>query len=138
MKLLYVLILTISAASCMAQTPEITHAQKTQDCTNITTSPQLDACIHNKMVNSNALLTNEISNFEKRVKQTYTDDPKLGNELIEKVHKAQKAWANFRRLNCSIEAFDIENGTPAYNTTVNNCIIRMNAGRIKALKKLPN
>ncbi|MBI1422112.1 MAG: DUF1311 domain-containing protein [Gammaproteobacteria bacterium] len=138
MKLLYAFVLIISATSCMAQTPKISHAEKKLDCTDITTSPQLDACVHHKMVQSNALLMNEFSEFEKRVKQTYTADLKLGNDLIEKVRKAQNAWVTYRQLNCSVEAFGIEEGTPAYNTTVNNCIIRMNTKRIKALKKLPN
>lgn len=138
MKILLAFILVVSATSCMAQIPEISQAQQKIDCTVVTTSPQLDACIRKKMLQSNARLMKEMSKLEKRVRQTYTADPKLGNKLIDKVRRTQKAWVNYRRLNCSVEAFQIEEGTAAYNTTVNNCIVRMNAIRIKALEKLPN
>ena len=136
MKLFYVLVLLVAATSCMAQTPRSEHVNKVLDCKVIKTSPQLDACVHSKMVQSNIRLKNEFLSLEERVRHAYTADQKLGDEFIEKVRKAQKAWVTFRQLNCSVEAFDIEEGTPAHNTTVNNCIIRMNAARISALIKL--
>ena len=138
MKSIYAGILIISATACMAKTPQDSSEEKRLDCSNITVSPQLDDCIHIKMVKSNSLLNEALSKFENRVKHAYTADQKLGNELIEKVLKAQKAWATYRDLNCRVEAFDIEEGNPAYKTTVNNCIVRMNSLRIKAIKKLPN
>ena len=77
-----------------------------------------------------------MGSFEKRANQLYAPDPALGKELIDKVRNAQDAWLSFREKNCSVEAFEIQVGTPAYITTVNNCIILMNAERIKVLKKL--
>lgn len=77
-----------------------------------------------------------MESFEKRAKQVYAADPALGKELIDKVRNAQDAWLSFREKNCSVEVFEIQKGTPAYITTMNNCIILMNAERLKALKKL--
>ena len=136
MRLLHAFLLVISATSCMAQSPKINHLTDKLDCTAINTSPQLDDCVHKQMMKSNTLLLNEFVNFEKLAKHVYAVDPKLGKELIEKVRKAQDAWITFREQNCSVDAFEVEEGTPAYITTVNNCIIRMNAERIKELKML--
>lgn len=136
MRLLHAFLLVVFATSCMAQPPKNNPRTDKLDCTVINTSAQLDACVHKKMVTSNALLLNEFVSFKKRVKRVYAADLKLGNELIEKVRKAQDAWIAFRGKNCSVDAFEVEEGTPAYITTVNNCIIRMNAKRIEELKKL--
>ena len=106
------------------------------DCTAISISPQLDACIHNNMLSSNTQLLAEMESFEKRAKQIYAPDHVTGKELINKVSDAQSAWLNFRERNCEVEAFKIQVGTPAYITTVNNCIIFMNEKRIMVLKKL--
>jgi uncharacterized protein YecT (DUF1311 family) len=136
MKLLSVFFLIISTSACMAQPSNVNHSTDELDCTAISISPQLDDCVHKQMLSSNARLLAEIESFEKRAKQVYAPDPAIGKELIDKVLNAQSAWVSFREKNCSVEAFEIQMGTPAYNTTVNNCIILMNAKRIKVFIKL--
>ena len=126
-----VIVLIICTSACMAQPPV-----DELDCTNIAISPQLDDCVKKQMTKSNAQLADVMLDFDKRATQMYTADPALGKELIDRVHKTQDAWISFRDLNCAVEAFEIEPGTPAYITTVNNCIIRMNGERIEVLKKL--
>ena len=134
MRILPILLIVLTSSACMAQPPN-TSMEKT-DCTVIKNSLQLDNCIHKKMLASNSLLLTEMKSFEKRAKKIYTPDPVLGKELIGKVRNAQNAWLSFREKNCSVEAFEVQEGTPAYITTVNNCIIHMNGERIKVLKKL--
>ena len=136
MKLLSFFLFIISASACVAQPTNVKPSTDELDCTSISISPQLDKCIHKKMLSSNARLLAEMGSFEKRANQLYAPDPALGKELIDKVRNAQDAWLSFREKNCSVEAFEIQVGTPAYITTVNNCIILMNAERIKVLKKL--
>lgn len=126
----------IPAGACVAQPTNIKSSTDEFDCTTISISPQLDECIHKQMLSSNARLLAEMRSFEKRAKHLYAPDPALGKELIDKVRNAQEAWLRFREKNCSVESFEIQVGTPAYITTVNNCIILMNAERIKVLKRL--
>jgi len=136
MRLLSVFILLISSSACIAQPSNVASTSGEADCSVISVSPQLDACVKMKMLNSNEKLLAEMISFEKRTKELYAPDPKLGKELIDTVREAQDAWLNFREKNCNVEAFEIEKGAPAYITTVNNCIILMNVERIKVLKKL--
>lgn len=136
MRLVHAILLAIATTNCMAQPSKITPKVNEIDCTNITTSPQLNDCVDKMVVALNARLLNKFVNFEARAKAVYAVDLKLGKELIEKVRKAQDSWITLRDLNCSIDAFEVEEGTLAYITTVNNCIIRMNKERIKALKKI--
>jgi uncharacterized protein YecT (DUF1311 family) len=134
MKLLHIFLFVISATSCMAQPP--TPLADKPYCTDINTSSQVDDCIHMDMMNSQTLLSNELLNFEKRVKHVYEADQKLGKALIQIVREAQDAWITFRDKNCKIEAFQIEKEMPAYVTTINNCVIQMNTRRIEELKSL--
>ena len=120
----------------MAQPTNVKSSRAELDCKSISINPQLEDCVHKQMLDSNVQLLTEMSSFEKRAKQVYTPDPALGKELIDKVHNAQDAWLNFREKNCSVKAFEIQKGTPAYITTVNNCVTLMNEERIKVLKKL--
>ena len=126
------MLMVVSSSLCFAQSPD------RLDCSSISISPQLDDCVRKQLKKSNILLQNEFENFKKRTKRVYEADLKLGNELIEKVQKAQNAWVTYRDLNCRAEAFEVEERTAAYNTTVNNCTIRMNDERLKILQKLLN
>jgi len=128
----------ITTVTCMAQPPVIDAPNEVIDCTEITTSPQVDDCVQQEVTISNALLLKEFASFEQRTESVYTSYPKLGKEFIEMVRKTQDAWITFRDLNCNVNAFEAEKGMPAYMTTMNNCIIRMNAERIEDLTKLPH
>lgn len=135
MKVLSVFLLIISPSVCVAQSNNNTSTNDL-DCTVIRNSLQLDNCVHKNMLSSNYQLLAEMRSFEKRAKTAYKPDPALGKELIDKVRMAQETWLSFRQKNCEVEAFEVQEGTPAYVTTVNNCVIRMNAERVNVLKKL--
>lgn len=136
MRALSFLLLVLVTASCNAQPDASGQRFESIDCSKVTISPELDDCIKKKAQASNSLLAAELMGFEDRTRRNYAADLKLGNALINKVKEAQKAWVSYRDKNCPVEAFEIEEGTPAYITTVNSCIIRMNDERIKVLKKL--
>jgi len=136
MRLILALIMIVTTSTCVAQSKP-TNSEDKFDCSNITISPQLDACVKQQMIKSNALLQMEMKNFQERVARAYAPAPELGKELIDLVRKSQEAWIQFRKLNCRVEAFQIEEGTAAHITIVNDCIVRMNKQRIDVLKKLP-
>lgn len=132
MKIIQVIVIAFFASSCMAN-PSI----EEDDCNNINSSPHLDDCVRKRLVVSNKALENEYLRFERRVENDYSADPDLGKDLISVVKKAHDSWIIFRDSNCRVVAFEVEEGTSAHLTIMNNCTIRMNAERIKELKKLP-
>lgn len=137
MRLLHIFLLAISATACMAEPSKTTSLiVDDSDCTDIRSSSQIDDCIHKEMMNSNVSLSNALVSVEKRVEQAYAADLQLGQELIEIVREAQHAWLAFRDKDCKIQAFEIEKDTPAYVTTINNCVIQMNDNRIEELKNM--
>ena len=137
MRLMLGLIMIVTTSACVAQ-PKPTATEDKLDCSNITIRPQLDACVKQQMLKSNALLLTEMKNFQQRTLRAYAPAPELGKELIDLVRKSQEAWIQFRKLNCRVEAFQIEEGTAAHITIMNDCIVRMNEQRIAVLKKLPH
>ena len=136
MKMLSVFLLIISTSACMAQPTNVNSSADKLDCTVVSNSLELDNCVKKKVLVSNSLLLTEMTSFEKRARKVYAPEPTLGKELIDKVLSAQEAWRSYRDKNCIVEAYEIEEGTPAYITTVNNCIILMNIERTNVLKKL--
>ena len=138
MRLVQFIILLFFITSCMAQPPMTSSVSDELDCSEISASMQLDDCVYKAMMTSNTDLMNELARFEVRAASVYEADPALGKELIDVVRQAQDAWVSFRDTNCRVDAFEVEEGTPAYITTMNNCIIRMNAVRIEELKRLLN
>lgn len=136
MRLLYIALFACVASACQAQTAQNAATQDEFDCAVISSSAQLDECVRRELKISNALLLQEFEKLGIRVKNAYEVDPKLGKELIKKSHDAQEAWVVFRGLSCIMESFEVEEGSPAHATAVNDCQIRMNALRIKDLKNI--
>jgi len=136
MRLLYIALFACLASACQAQTAQNTDVKDEFDCTVISSSAQLDECVRRELKVSNTLLSQEFDKLDIRVKNAYKADPKLGKELIKKAHDAQEAWIAFRDLSCIMESFEVEEGSPAHVTAVNDCSIRMNGLRIEDLKKL--
>lgn len=136
MKILLAFIILIFSASCMAHPLEADSLLGDDDCTEITASFQLDECVSKELVSSNSLLANELEKFEQRAKNVYAADQELGKKFINTVRAAQEAWLIFRDRSCKIEAFEVEPETPAYVTTINSCVIRMNSERGEELKYL--
>jgi len=126
--------------SCSAEPAgnKIKIAQNEIDCTDIQTSAQVDHCVKKEMEASNTLLSNTSLSLEKRIKLAYSANLKLGTELIEISRNAQTAWLTFRDQSCKINTFEVEEGTPAYITATNDCIIQMNTHRIDELNELLN
>ncbi|MDH5178166.1 MAG: DUF1311 domain-containing protein [Gammaproteobacteria bacterium] len=137
MKSLSVFLLYVFATVGVAQAAGSGAGTGAPDCAVIQSSPQLDACVHKHWVAAEAELAAGFGAYRQRIKTLYAADAELGKKLLDKVQQAHSAWLTFRDANCRVEAFEIEEGTPAYVTTLENCLIRMNAERFDVLKKLP-
>lgn len=107
-------------------------------CSNIVTSQQVFDCSVEKIKNADIRLNKAYKNLKGRVSLAYKADPKLGGVYIEKIRNAQRAWLHLRDLTCPLEAFEIEPGTQAYHSVVNNCFARMEDDRSTYLDHLAN
>lgn len=130
MKYILLLLILIVNVSCLAQNDE------NMDCKYVTISAEYDDCIKNNILESNRQIEQIISRAETHIGKSYQADKQLGRALIKAVLEAQEAWISYRDKHCKIIAFEIEEGTAAYITTINSCAIKLNEERIKQLNQL--
>jgi len=105
------------------------------DCANISTSPQVDICAKQAKESADSNLNVSYQKLIKRVASQYRVDTALRDDYMQKLKESQRAWLKLRDTNCTLEAFEVEVGQPAYVTTVNNCIARMSLERSIYLDK---
>lgn len=127
--ILLLLVLTVNVA-CFAQDNEKI------DCTHVIISAQYDDCIKKNILESNQQLEQIISRLEIQVAENYQADQQLGKALIKTVLESQNSWISYRDKHCKIIAFEIEEGTAAYITTLNSCAIELNENRMEQLSQL--
>jgi len=127
--ILLLLVLTVNVA-CFSQDNEKI------DCTHVIISAQYDDCIKKNILESNQQLEQRISRLEIQVAENYQADQQLGKALIKTVLESQKSWISYRDKHCKIIAFEIEEGTAAYITTLNSCAIELNENRMEQLSQL--
>lgn len=130
MKYTLLLLILLVNVSCLAKNDEKI------DCTHVTISAQYDDCIKKNILESNRQLEQIISRLEIQIGKNYQADQQLGRALIKTVLESQKAWISYRDKHCEIIAFEIEEGTAAYITTINSCTIELNEERMEQLSQL--
>ena len=125
----------ICALTCQAVLP-VSIALAQDECTEITTSQQIDKCSEVSKVAADSQLNTSYHQLMARLETQYRAEPDAGAAYTAKVKEAQRAWIKLRDANCPLEAFEIKPGTSAYVTTVNNCIARMSRERSVFLDKI--
>jgi uncharacterized protein YecT (DUF1311 family) len=130
MKYILLLLILIVNVSCLA------HNDEKIDCTHVTINAEYDDCIKKNILESNRQIEQIISRVETHIGKSYQADQQLGRALIKAVLEAQEAWISYRDKHCKIIAFEIEEGTAAYITTINSCAIELNEERIEQLNQL--
>jgi uncharacterized protein YecT (DUF1311 family) len=103
------------------------------DCTQVPSSLEMVPCSESA---KNTQLNVSYQQLMARLEAQYRADPVLGSAYAAKVKESQRAWLKLRDTGCSLEAFEIETGQPAYVTTVNLCIARMSRERSASLEKI--
>ncbi|MGR6734879.1 lysozyme inhibitor LprI family protein [Pseudomonas chlororaphis] len=104
-------------------------------CKNIVASQQIDMCAKAAMESADSQLNISYKKLMARVKSQYQVDPAQGEKFIAKLKESQRSWIKLRDTDCPLEAFEIEVGKPAYETTISNCIARMSLERSVCLDK---
>ena len=120
----------IVSFSCLGQNDEQV------ECTKIITSTKYDDCIKKNTLETNRQLEQIVSRFEVQVSEAYQADPQLGNDLIKTVLESHKSWLSYRDKHCKVIAFEIEEGTTAYITIINSCVIELNEKRMEQLNQI--
>ncbi|MFJ4545964.1 lysozyme inhibitor LprI family protein [Pseudomonas sp. NPDC088885] len=105
------------------------------DCVSISTSQQVDICAKQAKESADSNLNSSYQKLIKRVASQYQVDAALRGDYMQKLKESQRAWLKLRDTNCTLEAFEVEVGQPAYLTTVNNCVARMSLERSIYLDK---
>ncbi|WP_084339455.1 lysozyme inhibitor LprI family protein [Pseudomonas indica] len=71
-----------------------------------------------------------------RIRTHYSGDRALADQYLLHLRASQRAWVALRDTNYALEAFEIENGSQAHETTVDGCVIHMSHNRTRYLEQL--
>ena len=107
-------------------------------CNYIDNSIQVGLCADNKKNEADKYLNEQYSNLMGKIKKEYINDVGLRDELITSVKASQRNWIKFRDSNCKLYSFQIDSNSPAYQTTINECIARMSESRGRELALISN
>ncbi|WP_158295281.1 lysozyme inhibitor LprI family protein [Pseudomonas rhizoryzae] len=124
-------LLTLLAKPAYSQIASESIACSTQD-----NSQKVYECAKENAQNSDNALNKEYSDLKRRIALNYESEPQLKEEFLAILNKSQINWIKLRDSNCRLESFEIETGTQAFETTVNNCIADESTKRTQYLKKI--
>lgn len=128
-KILFILILLAKPAYSQVASDSI-------ECSTQDNSQKVYECAKENAQNADNALNKEYSDLRKRISLNYKSEPQLKEELLAILNKSQTNWIKLRDSNCRLESFEIEAGTQAFETTVNNCIADESQKRTQYLEKI--
>ena len=105
-------------------------------CEKIEASQQIAQCAEYKKNQSDKMLNLSYKEILGRIKHQYKESPALSDQYLSLLRGAQREWIKLRDADCKLEAFEIEETSEAYQTTINNCISRMSDNRTHYLKNI--
>jgi uncharacterized protein YecT (DUF1311 family) len=116
--------------------PLLSSAEETlkDPCREIVNSQQIFDCSKIERETAGKMLNDSYKTLLTRVQNQYKPSPELGEEFVQKIKKSQRLWIKLRDTDCTLEAFQIETGSLAYETTVNKCVARLSEARSSYLK----
>jgi len=105
----------------------------------VSSSTSIESCVAENYRKADRELNAVYRQTIDKVSASYKAAPELRTELLLKLKSAQTAWIKFRDANCSVFAFEIEEGKPAYMMAMNQCKTRMTKDRsTELLNGFPN
>ncbi|MFP6800922.1 MAG: lysozyme inhibitor LprI family protein [Pseudomonas sp.] len=104
-------------------------------CREMVNSQQIYDCSKIEREAADKILNDSYKTLLTRVKDQYKPSPELGDEFIEKIKVSQRLWIKLRDADCILDAFQIETGSQAYETTVNKCVARLSEERSRHLEE---
>lgn len=106
-----------------------------ENCRDIKNSQQIFACSKIEREEADEKLNSTYKKLLSRVQVQYKASPELYNQLIQNIKESQRLWIKLRDSDCNLEAFQIERGSQAYETTINNCVARLSYARSEYLER---
>ncbi|KAF1072838.1 MAG: hypothetical protein GAK45_00053 [Pseudomonas citronellolis] len=97
-------------------------------------SQAVDECAALQRKAADSQLNQQYQAVLHQIGSTYSNDPKLSTSFKDQLRTAQKAWVQLRDADCKVEAFEVEEGTAAHTTIVNNCVTRLTQQRTAWLR----
>lgn len=107
-----------------------------EKCQDIQDSLNVIVCSKNERDKADSQLNESYRFLIARIKSQYKLDQSLGDKYLSEVKNSQLAWMILRDRNCTLEAFEIERESQAYEVVVNDCVTRMSEGRSDYLKSI--
>jgi uncharacterized protein YecT (DUF1311 family) len=107
----------------------ISNALAEDGCKEIADSTQVDQCAEIARQAADVRLNDAYKKLLARFESQQYANPGQGKVFMAMARDSQRAWIKLRDTNCPLEATDIEPGTAAHVTTINNCIARMSLER---------
>src|SRR3990167_55940 len=126
-QIIFILPLAISSAAYCTE-------HRKNPCDSVEHSQQILECSIQNKTKADNKLNEEYRTLTKRINSQYQANKTLGTEYISTKKNSQRAWIKLRDTNCALEAFEIETGSQAHTTTINQCIARMSSERTQYLK----
>ncbi|MGF6126356.1 uncharacterized protein YecT (DUF1311 family)/TPR repeat protein [Pseudomonas frederiksbergensis] len=121
MMVLYALAVNFSSLSAVAFAQD--------DCEKIATNPQGERCSVSSKSAADLQLNNSYQQLMVRLEGGNQTDPVVAAGYMAKVKESQRAWIKLRDTDCLLDAFEMESGSSAYVTAVNNCVASMSRDR---------
>lgn len=82
------------------------------------------------------MLNEAYKRLSDRIHTQYKSNNNLEKTLRNDVIQAQNAWTRLRDADCKVEAFVVETGSQAFETTVNHCAAEKSFSRSTYLDQL--
>lgn len=105
-------------------------------CINIKSSDAIFLCSKNTFENSDAKLNEAYRTLLSTINKEYRAQPDLGTEFVKKIKLSQRAWINFRDVNCIVYSFMIDEKSQAYEASMYSCKNDMTLKRTKELESM--
>jgi len=118
--------------------PLLGHAGESEiiDCKKTFNSQQIFECSKIERAKADQKLNEAYRGLLTRIAKQYKPSPELGATYTQKIKESQRLWIKLKDADCALEAFKIEAGTQAYETTVNKCVSQLSLARPQYLEKI--
>lgn len=110
--------------------------QENNFCEQVSSSQQIFECSIIEREKADQLLNRVYHELMKRIARQYKTDSELKDAYSQKIKESQRLWLRLRDADCTLETFEIEAGTQAYETTFNKCVTRSSIERATYLKEI--
>lgn len=105
-------------------------------CEIVSSSQQVFECSKIEKEQADRLLNAAYNKLKARISKQYGSELSLRDSFIQRVRESQRLWVRLRDADCDLEVFEIEEGTQAYETTLNKCVARLSVERAAYLEKI--